>query len=77
MKVTPATLEKAKYFTDVTEEVFVQILSPSNIEEMSALDGDRKSSPMEQEVYLFQEFSGILLPKDREFIKQHLRLRSS
>ncbi len=69
MKVTPATLEKAKYFTDVTEEVLVQILSPSNIEEMGALDGDRQSSPMEQEVYLFQEFSGILLPKIREFIK--------
>jgi hypothetical protein len=68
MKVTPATLEKAKYFTDVTEEVFVRILSPSNIEEMSALDGDRQSSPMEQEVYLFQEFSGILLPKVREFM---------
>lgn len=69
MKVTPATLERAKYFTDVTDDVFVQILSPSNIEEMSALDGDRQSSPMEQEVYLFQEFSGILLPKVREFIK--------
>ena len=69
MKVTPATLEKAKYFTNVTEDVFVQILSPSNIEEMSALDGDRQSSPMEQEVYLFQEFGGILLPKVHEFIK--------
>ena len=69
MKVTPATLEKANYFTNVTEDVFVRILSPRNIEEMGALDGDRQSSPMEQEVYLFQEFSGICLPKIREFIK--------
>jgi uncharacterized protein YycO len=68
MKVTPATLEKAKYFTNVTEDVFVQILAPSNIEEMSALDGDRRSSLVEQEVHLFQEFGGILLPKVREFI---------
>lgn len=68
MKVTPATLEKAEYLTDVTDDVFVRILSPSNIEEMSALDGDRQPSPMEQEVYLFQEFSGILLPKIIDFI---------
>jgi hypothetical protein len=69
MKVTPATLEKANYFTDVTEDVFVRILSPSNIEEMSALDGDRLPSPLAQQATLFQEFSGILLPKIREFIK--------
>jgi hypothetical protein len=68
MKVTPATLEKAGYLTDVTEEVFARVLSPSNIEQMSALDGDRQPSPLEQQAKLFQEFSIILLPKIREFI---------
>jgi hypothetical protein len=36
---------------------------------MSALDGDRQPSPLEPQAKLFQEFSGILLPKIREFIK--------
>jgi hypothetical protein len=62
-------LEKANFFTDVTAEVFVRVLSPRNVEEMSALDGDRQPSPTEKQVKLFQEFSGILLPKIREFIK--------
>ncbi|MDR3423457.1 MAG: hypothetical protein P4M13_00045 [Alphaproteobacteria bacterium] len=69
MRVTPATLEKANYFSDVTAEVFVRVLSPNNIEEMSALDGDRQPSPLDKQAELFQEFSGILLPKIREFIK--------
>jgi hypothetical protein len=69
MKVTPATLEKANFFTDVTGEVFVRVLSPNNIEEMSALDGDRQLSPMDKQVQLFQEFGDMLLPKIREFIK--------
>jgi hypothetical protein len=46
MKTTPATLEKSAHFVDVTSQVFMRILSPNNIEEMSALDGDRIPSPM-------------------------------
>jgi hypothetical protein len=69
MRVTPATLEKANYFSDVTAEVFVGVLSPKNIEEMSALDGDRQPSPLDKQAELFQEFSGTLLPKVRDFIK--------
>jgi hypothetical protein len=68
MKVTPATLEKAAYFADVTEAVFVPILSPSNIEEMGALDGDRAVSPLGGQAELFQEFCSVLLPIIRNFI---------
>jgi hypothetical protein len=68
MKVTPATLEKAAYFTDVTEAVFVRILSPSNIEEMSALDGDRAVSPLGGQAELSQEFCSALLPMIRNLI---------
>jgi hypothetical protein len=68
MKVTPATLEKATYFTDVTPAVFQRILSPSNIEEMSALDGDRVASPLGLQAELFQEFCSILLPMIRTFV---------
>jgi uncharacterized protein YycO len=76
MRVTPATLEKSNYFTDVTAEVFVRVLSPNNIEEMSALDGDRQPSPMDNQTQLFQEFSGILLPMIREFIETTPELAS-
>ncbi len=69
MRVTPATLEKANYFSDVTAEVLVRVLSPNNIEELSALDGDRQPSPLDRQAELFQDFTGILLPKIREFIK--------
>jgi hypothetical protein len=68
MKVTPATLEKAAYFTDATADVFVRILSPSNIEYMSALDGDRVTSPLGGQAELFQGYCDVLLPMIQEFI---------
>jgi hypothetical protein len=43
-KTTPATLEKMAGLIDVTDQVFRKILSPPNIEAMSALDGDRVES---------------------------------
>ncbi|MDP3692136.1 hypothetical protein [Bradyrhizobium sp.] len=46
MKTTPATLQKSAHFSDVTSDVLKCVLSPENIEEMSALDGDRQPSPM-------------------------------
>jgi hypothetical protein len=70
MKVTPATLEKATYFKDVTSKAFVRILSPSNIEEMSALDGDRGASPMARQAELFQSYYDVLLPLIGKFIDE-------
>ncbi|MGB7101378.1 MAG: hypothetical protein WBD95_21750 [Xanthobacteraceae bacterium] len=70
MKVTPAVLEKATYFQDVTSDVFVRILSPSNIEQMSALDGDRSESPMLAQAGLFQSYCDTLLPRINAFISQ-------
>lgn len=68
MKVTPATLEKAAYFTDATEDVFVRFLSPSNIEDMSAFDGNRVTSPFGGQAGLFQDYCEILLPMIGAFI---------
>jgi hypothetical protein len=68
MKVTPATLEKAGHFKDETANVFVRILSPNNIESMSALDGDRITSPLGGHAELFQEYCDVLLPMIRKFI---------
>lgn len=68
MKVTPATLEKATFLSDITDQVFIQILSPSNIEEMTALDGDRVDSPLDPQAALFQEFCAQLLPMIHDFI---------
>jgi uncharacterized protein YycO len=46
MRTTPATLQKLAQFVDVTSDVCKRVLSPCNIEEMSALDGDRTPSLM-------------------------------
>ena len=69
MKVTPATLENAECFTDVTHIAFSQILSPSNIEDMSAFDGDRVESPLLGQAELFQDFNSVLKPIIDEFIR--------
>ncbi len=68
LKTTPATLEKSGHFADVTSDVFVSILSPSNIEEMSALDGDRAISPMAgQSKLLSSYYAKLSIPIDEFF----------
>lgn len=63
MSVTPQTLEKAHWFTDVTKKVFSQIITPPNWQKMSALDGDRVSNPvMEQQGRLFGEYYNEISP---------------
>lgn len=70
MKVTPAALERAMYFTDVTSEAFVKILSPSNIEYMSAWDGERAVSPMAGQAELFQSYYQVVSPLFLKFIEE-------
>jgi len=71
MKVTPAKLEKSDAFTDVTTEVFVSILSPSNIEDMSALDGDRRLSPFAGQAQLLNSYYTRLSGPIGELIARH------
>jgi hypothetical protein len=70
-KTTPATLEKAKHFADVTEDVFIKILSPNNIEQMSALDGDRTASPMAGQARLLNSYYAKISPLIHDFAKHH------
>jgi uncharacterized protein YycO len=67
MKTTPATLEKSGHFADVTWAVFVRILSPNNIEEMSALDGDRAVSPFAGQAMLLNSYYAKLSVPIGEF----------
>ena len=76
MKVTPAKLEKSKAFTDVTTEVFISILSPSNIEDMSALDGDRRLSPFAGQAQLLNSYYAKLSVPIGELIARHPALAS-
>ncbi|WP_338702080.1 YiiX/YebB-like N1pC/P60 family cysteine hydrolase (plasmid) [Bradyrhizobium sp. 26S5] len=71
MKTTPATLEKSAHFADVTSDVFVSVLSPSNIEEMSALDGDRAVSPMAGQSKLLNSYYAKLSVPIDEFFAQY------
>uniref|UniRef100_A0A974AIW0 Permuted papain-like amidase enzyme, YaeF/YiiX, C92 family n=1 Tax=Bradyrhizobium quebecense TaxID=2748629 RepID=A0A974AIW0_9BRAD len=71
MKTTPATLEKSGHFADVTSEVFVSILSPNNIEQMSALDGDRAVSPMAGQSKLLNSYYARLSVPIGEFFAQY------
>ena len=70
MKVTPADLEKSPFFTDVTSDAFLEILSPKNIEEMSALDGDRALSPMAKQASLYQSYGDVLIPLIEAFVAE-------
>lgn len=71
MKTTPATLEKLGHFADVTSLAFLRILSPSNIEEMSALDGDRAVSPLAGQAKLLNSYYAKLSPPISEFLAQY------
>lgn len=63
MKVTPQTLEKAPWLTDVTQTVFSQVITPPNWREMSALDGDRVTNPIrEQQGRLLGEYFKKISP---------------
>lgn len=70
MKVKSATLEKATYFEDVTSDAFVRILSLSNVEELSALDGHRGAFPYAGQAGLFQSYCDVLLPLIGKFIDE-------
>ncbi len=73
-KITPAFLEKADCFLDVTQDVFIKILSPNNIEEMSALDGERIASPLAPQASLFNGYYLKLSPLIRDFAKKYTAL---
>jgi hypothetical protein len=65
MKTTPAKLQKSAHFTDATTDVLKRVLSPENIEEMSALDGDRRPSPMAGQAKLLNTYySALSVPID-------------
>lgn len=60
MRVTPATLQKSPHFHDVTDVICKKVLSPKNIEEMSALDGARMPSPMAGQSALLRSYHTAL-----------------
>jgi hypothetical protein len=70
MKVTPANLETSKHFSDITSKIFEKILSPNNIESMSALDGDRIISPLAGQAATFLSYYAELSPMISKFIEE-------
>jgi uncharacterized protein YycO len=54
-KITPASLQKMTCFHNATDLCFKKILSPENIEHMTALDGDRIKSPLIQQASIYNE----------------------
>jgi hypothetical protein len=70
MKTTPASLEKMASFKDVTALVFNRKLAPQNIEEMSALDGDRIPTPFSAQGELLNEYFQTLAPSIIELIQK-------
>jgi hypothetical protein len=71
MKTTPAHLQKLAFFTEVTQDVCRRILSPSNIEEMSALDGNRMLSPMAGQAQLLNSYYAKLSVPIDELMAAH------
>ncbi|NEV75916.1 hypothetical protein DYI24_02505 [Rhodopseudomonas sp. BR0C11] len=71
LKVTPAWLQKSPHFQDVTDSICTRILSPSNIEEMSALDGVRIPSPLAGQSALFRSYFNTLSAPIAELLAAH------
>jgi hypothetical protein len=61
-KTTPATIERMDCLLDITRRVFVESLAPSNIEEMSALDGDRVPSLAGRQTEINNRYANALGP---------------
>jgi hypothetical protein len=73
-KVTPAFLEQANCFQDVTQDVFIKILSPNNIEQMSALDGERVVSPLSAQANVLNAYHSKLSPLIKDFTLRYTSL---
>ena len=62
-RTTPATIERLQGLENVTTLAFRSALAPNNIEEMSALDGDRAPTPSAQMTALSAECARQLWPQ--------------
>lgn len=66
-RTTPATLERMKGLTDVTESIFQEVLPPRNIGTMSALDGNHGQSPSMKQTELSRAFAKEMHPAAATF----------
>jgi uncharacterized protein YycO len=71
MRISPSKLARSAAFTDVTADVFTRVLSPNNVEEMSALDGDRQPSPLDGQATLLNSYYEQLSIPIMELIDRH------
>ena len=62
-KTTPATIENLHGLQDVTDTAFRSALAPNNIEEMSALDGDRAPTPSARQTAISAECARQIWPQ--------------
>ena len=70
MKITPASLEKMPNFLDITTLVFDRKLAPQNIEEMSALDGDRIQTAFSGQGELLSKYYRMLVPSIDDLVSK-------
>ena len=61
--MTPADLQRMVCLVDVTASIFQRILSPRNIEQMTALDGDRAVTPSMQQAQIHAQLRAQLTPR--------------
>ncbi|WP_419755993.1 hypothetical protein [Brevundimonas sp.] len=66
-RTTPATLANLAGLEDVTWQVFRHDLAPANIEELSALDGERVYTPSYRQTLFTLAYADALLPLADEF----------
>lgn len=60
--ITPADLQRMGCLVNVTASVFQRMLSPRNIEQMTALDGDRAVTPSVQQAQIHAQLQAQLTP---------------
>lgn len=61
-KTTPATIDLLDGLVDITSDIFKPALAPSNIEIMSALDGNRVATPSSRQTEINNRYANALRP---------------
>lgn len=73
-RITPATIEKLKGLEDLTETVFRPKLAPNNLEEMSALDGDRAPTLSSEQTRISADCARKLWPRATAITEEYSEL---
>ena len=70
-KTTPSTIEHYPGLINVTYDLFREELAPRNIEQMAALDGERRSSPSDRQTTALLRYGAATFERADSLVRNH------